>query len=302
MSPKVSIIILNWNGLKDTIECLESLKKITYPNYEVIVVDNASKGNDADILEEKYKDYIRVIRNKENLGFAGGNNVAIRQVLKEEKSDYILLLNNDTIVESSFLDELLKVAEGNLKVGILGPKIYFYDFKGEKNIIQSAGARINLWLGRFNGIGYRQLDKGQFNKISEVDYVGGSCILARTKVIKKIGLLNEKYFLYFEETDWCFRVKQAGYLILYVPESKIWHKQGASVKKVSGIEIYYNTRNLFYFERKFANPCQLLFFLEYYFIFVFPSRSIRLLLSSDKNKLFLLKKYLIAIKDGFYEK
>jgi len=108
--PKVSIIILNWNGLKDTIECLESLKKITYPNYEVIVVDNDSKGNDADILEERYKNYIRVIRNKENLGFAGGNNVAIRQVLKEEKSDYILLLNNDTIVEPNFLEELIKIA------------------------------------------------------------------------------------------------------------------------------------------------------------------------------------------------
>jgi len=121
--PKVSIIILNWNGLKDTIECLESLKKITYPNYEVIVVDNDSKGNDADILEERYKNYIRVIRNKENLGFAGGNNVAIRQVLKEEKSDYILLLNNDTIVEPNFLEELIKIALQDEKIAIIGSVI-----------------------------------------------------------------------------------------------------------------------------------------------------------------------------------
>ena len=94
--PKISIVILNWNGLKYTIECLESLKKSTYPNYEVIVVDNGSKGNDADILEEKYKGYIKLIRNKENLGFPGGSNIAIKQIIAQGESDYVLLLNNDT--------------------------------------------------------------------------------------------------------------------------------------------------------------------------------------------------------------
>ncbi len=297
MAPRVSIIILNYNGLKDTIECLNSLKKITYQNYEVIVVDNASKGNDADILEEKYKDYIILIRNKENLGFTGGNNVGIRKVLEEDKSDYILLLNNDTVVEPNFLDELVKVCQSNSKVGILGPKIYFYDFEGRKDVIQSAGARINLWLGKFEGKGGGEIDKGQFDKISEVDYVGGSCLLIKTEVIKKIGLFDEKYFLYFDETDLCIKAKKAGYLILFVPSSKIWHKQGASTKKENGTEIYYMTRNLFWFERKFANPCQFVFFLGYYFIVVFPQKSIRLLLN-DKN---LFKRYFTAIKDGFHK-
>src|SRR3989338_5442408 len=124
--PRVSVIILNWNGLDDTIECLESLKKITYPNYEVILVDNASSGDDVAQLRKKFGKYIKIIQNDKNYGFAEGNNIAIRKVMKENKSKYVLLLNNDTVVDAKFLDELVKTGESDPKVGIVGPIIYNY--------------------------------------------------------------------------------------------------------------------------------------------------------------------------------
>ena len=126
MEPKVSIIILNWNGLDDTIECLESLQKITYPNYEVIVVDNGSRGNDAQVLREKFGDYIELIQNDKNYGYTGGNNIGIRYALHNSSWDYFLVLNNDTVVESGFLTELVNIAESAPSSGIAGPKIHLF--------------------------------------------------------------------------------------------------------------------------------------------------------------------------------
>ena len=143
--PKVSIIILNWNGLEDTIECLESLKKITHPNYEVIVVDNGSEGNDAQMLQERFGDYIHIIRNDKNYGFAGGANIGMRYVLNNSAADYVLLLNNDTVVDPEFLTELVKVAEADPAIGITGGKIYYYDNPGQ---LQFVWGRIGLRAGR----------------------------------------------------------------------------------------------------------------------------------------------------------
>lgn len=248
--PKVSIIILNWNRLEDTIECIESLKKITYLNYKVIVVDNGSKGNDAEILEEKYKDYIKVIKNKENLGFAGGNNVGIRQISKEGGSDYILLLNNDTVVEPNFLTELVKVGEADPRIGIVGGKIlYYYD----PNRIWYAGGK---W-GKFSivyHVNVNKLDKDIVNdRDTETDWVMGCLLLMKTSIIKEVGLLSEDYFLYVEETDFCLRVQKSGYKIYYTPKAKIWHKWGASTnkKRDSIIPHYYSARNQLYFAKKY---------------------------------------------------
>ena len=141
MNPKVSIIILNWNSLDDTVHCLESLEKITYPNYDIIVVDNGSKGNDAEILREKFKGYIHIIENDKNYGFPEGCNIGMRYALKNSAPDYILLLNNDTTVAPDFLAEMVKIAESDPLIGIAGPKIYFYH---EPYKIQSVGLQIDL--------------------------------------------------------------------------------------------------------------------------------------------------------------
>ena len=288
--PKVSIIILNWNGLKDTIECLESLKKITYPNYEVIVVDNGSDGNDADILEERYGDYIKVIKNKENLGFAEGNNVGIRKVLEEGKSSYVLSLNNDTIVEPNFLNELVKTAESDSKIGIVGPRTVFYE-QPNKTVI--GAAFINLWLGK-------TYSKDKTNP-SECDFVTGCAILIKKSALEKLNyFFDNAYFTYYEDTDLCFRIKKRGFKIIYYPKIKLEHKVGATtaIGERNPSAIYYYIRNKFLFMHKNANLFQKAFFFSSYLIFGVPRFILRLFFQHKRIKNRELRLYLKAIKDG----
>ena len=226
-NPRVSIIVLNWNGLEDTIECLESLRKMTYPNYEIVIVDNASSGNDVVVLKERYGDYIHIIANDKNYGFAEGNNIGIRYALAKQ-SDYVFMLNNDTIVDANFLAELVRVAEEDDKSGILGGKIYYY---ASPNRFQSVGGRIYWWLGYIADISGRD-DVEQFERVAEQDYVYGTAMLIKRQVIEKVGLLDSYLFFGMEDYDYCARAKKAGFKVLYVPGAKVWHKQGASRKKL----------------------------------------------------------------------
>ena len=189
--PLVSIIILNWNGLTDTIKCLDSVKKITYVNYKIIIVDNGSRNNDCQKIKEKYGDTIKLMCNEKNLGFTGGNNVALKQIIKENKSKYILLLNNDTEVKKNFLNILVEYSENNKQAGIIGPKIYYWQ---KNNIIQSVGGKISWYTGKVKNIGHLQKDNGQYDNIQEVDYVPGCALLIKAELINKIGLLDEKFF------------------------------------------------------------------------------------------------------------
>jgi GT2 family glycosyltransferase len=225
--PRVSIIVLNWNGLEDTIECLESLKKISYHNYEVIVVDNASSGDDVKVLSEKYGGSIHIIANDKNHGFSEGNNIGIKYALAK-KSDYVFMLNNDSIVDPNFLTELVRAGEEDSKAGILGGKIYYY---ASPNRFQSVGGKIYWWLGYIKDIS-GQYDVGQFEQVAERDYVYATAMLIKRKVIGEVGLLDSSLFFGMEDYDYCARAKRAGFKILYVPGAKVWHKQGASRKKV----------------------------------------------------------------------
>jgi len=275
--PKVSIIILNWNGREDTIECLESLKKITYPNYEVIVVDNGSKGNDAQVLKERFGDYIHLIQNDKNYGFARGANIGMKYVLNNSAADYVLLLNNDTVVDPEFLTEMVRVAEADPAIGIVGAKIYYYD---NPNQLQLVWGKIDLWRGelfpilklvkvvteKIRGV---ELDKGQYDHTIEADWVTGCCFLNKEQVLKSIGLLDEGYFCYGEEIDYCLRAKRAEYKIVYVPKAKVWHKGEQSSKQVSGFSRYFGERNRFRFMRKHATRWQYRSFLIYFFGFRF---------------------------------
>lgn len=251
--PKVSIIILNWNGKNDTIECLESLKKITYLNYETIVVDNGSKGDDVKVLRDMFGEYIYIIENYKNYGFAEGNNVGMRYALKKG-TDYILFLNNDTVVDPQFLSELVASAESDPLIGIVGPKIYFYD---EPNKIWFAGGNISMWRCNTWHIGKGELDKGQYDIIQEVDFITGCALLAKRQAIERIGMLDPEYLSYYEDADWCIRAKRQGDKIMYVPKAKLWHKGSSSTG--GGYTSYDNPfraqrkgRNLLFFMRKNA--------------------------------------------------
>ena len=261
--PKISVIILNWNGLDDTVECLQSLQGITYPNYDAIVVDNGSVGNDVEVLREKFKDYIHIIQNDKNYGFTGGNNIAIRHIINNCKSEFILLLNNDTVVDSEFLTELVRVSEDDPSIGIAGPKTYLFH---DPHRFQLVWHNLNMWKGKASHAGSRQLDHGQYENIKEVVSVQGSCFLVKQTVIDKIGLLDEKYVNYWDEMDYCFRARTAGYKIVYVPRAKIWHKALQTAKKIPGLHEYYMTRNRFWFMNKYATPSQLVSFLLWFFI------------------------------------
>jgi hypothetical protein len=240
MNPKVFIIILNWNGCNDTIECIESLKNVTYGNFSVVVVDNSSTDNSIDVIPKKYRD-VAFIEMKKNTGFAGGNNIGINYAL-ERGADYILLLNNDTTVEPNFLTELVKTAETDKNAGILGPKIYFHS---EPARIWFAGGKLNWLKTKGTHPDYLKID----NKMNpagnpkKVDYITGCCLLIKKDVIKKIGLMNEDYFLYYEDADWCLRAHKAGWQIIFVPASVIYHKQSQSTRERSFPYVYYHSRN-----------------------------------------------------------
>lgn len=244
--PSVYIILVNYNGINDTIECIESLKKINYSNYKIIIIDNGSSDNSVNILREKYNSEIKIIDLKKNYGFAGGNNIGINMALNEN-IDYVLLLNNDTVVEKNFLKELVILAENNKQIGVVGGKIYYFD---DKKKIWYAGAKINTLTGKTKHIGVDEYDKGQYDKISETDYVTGCMMLVSTNVIKRVGNMDESYFLYYEETDWSVRIKNAGYKLIYQPNSIIYHKVSRSTKKINHVMGYYYDRNSYYFVMK----------------------------------------------------
>lgn len=250
MFPKVSIIILNWNGKKDTIECLESLKNITYPNYEILLVDNGSTDGSVEYFKETYPK-IKLIENEENLGFAEGNNIAIQYILNSIDSEYILLLNNDTTVRQNFLEELVNTVEKDKNIGICGPKMLFWDFKGRKDVIWYAGGKADLSRGKFYHHNIGEVDSFNEKEPKEVDFISGCCMLIKRDVFEKIGLLDPIYFAYCEDIDFCLRAKKSNFKIIYVPTSIIWHKVSASTKgQFNSKKAYLKYRNTLFLIRK----------------------------------------------------
>ena len=234
MLPKVSIIILNWNGWADTLECLASLNRLDYNNFEIILIDNASKERPPLVSVQFLKLAIFQIFNEKNLGFAGGNNQGIKIAL-ERGADYVLLLNNDTTIETDFLSKLIEAGENNKAYGIFGPVIYCSD---EPEKIWFAGGQFNWLKTRGSHIFTKPSEE-----LKKVDYITGCCLLAKKTVIEKIGLLSEDYFLYYEDGDWCLRAQKAGYSCGLVSLAKIYHKQSRSTQEFSYPYIYYHSRN-----------------------------------------------------------
>lgn len=272
--PKVSIVSVNYDQPQVTCEMLESLRKVTYPNFETLIVDNGSPNSSPNIIKEKYPE-TQLIISKENLGFAGGNNIAIKQA----KGDYVLLLNNDTEVKPDFLDSLVKLMESDKQIGIASSKILYYF---EDNIIQYAGIPpLNPITSRGGSDGDKEKDEGQYNEIKETFYAHGACMLIRKSVIEEIGLLYEGYFLYYEEYDFAERVRNAGYKIYYQPNSEIFHKESISTGKNSPLKTYYLNRNRVLFLRRNSHGIIFLLAMIYFYAISLPKNTLKYLFQKE---------------------
>jgi hypothetical protein len=291
--PRVYVLLLNWRGWADTIECLESVFRQRYGNFRVIVCDNDSPDDSVERIRAwaagalaagappghpmavlttppvpkpvEMVEYDRaaaeaggdagangaplvLIRTGGNLGFAAGNNVGIRYALARGDADYVWLLNNDTVVDPGALAVMVERAESDPDVGMVGAKLLYYD---EPATVQAiAGGMLTRWQGLAMHVGAGTADDDSWKEPLEVDCILGACLLARSAVVREIGLLDEIYFMYSEELDWCWRARTNGWKLVYAPGSVVWHKVGNSVGHASPLQEYHSARGTLIFSRK----------------------------------------------------
>lgn len=303
---KVSIVLLNWNGHKDTIECLKSLKKLDYPNYEIYLVDNNSRADDVKQLKDYLdnSDYnvdmitnnmldnyvksdnvdIVFIQNSENAGFAGGNNVSLNYLIENRNTDYVLLLNNDTIVETNLLDAMISKLDSNKNIGFVGVKHYYYDNPDKIQTI--GGGFIDMKHGEASA-SYEVLD--------EYDFITGSCIFMKVDVLCKIGGIPEDYFMYWEDVDWSTKLRREGYHLTVADNTAIYHKEGASI--ISNKRLYYHTRNRIRYMRRYADKKSYDKFIRYMKLFVIKETMMKIL--TDKE---YVKALTMGLKDALSDK
>ncbi len=249
--PSVVVVVLTWNGRDLTLDCLRSLEAVTTPNVRTMVVDNASSDGTVEAIRARYGARVDVVANASNLGYAGGNNVGIKKAL-DDGARFVLLLNNDTTVAPTFVDELVRAARESDAVGIAAPKIYYAQ---PPNRIWYAGGVISLWKGTARHIGIREVDRGQHDRARDVDYASGCALLARREVFERVGFLDEGYRAYFEDADLCVRAARAGYRIRYVPAAQVWHRISASTGgQVSRAKIRRKLASSARFFRTYARP------------------------------------------------
>ncbi len=218
---RVGIVILNYNG-KDVLPgLLESLTKIDYRNFRVFLIDNHSEDDSIVQARDNYSNKLplEIIENEENLLFSKGNNVGIKSAVNWE-ADYIIPLNNDTVVPPKMIDELVEFMERQPNIGIVGPMIHFFE---PGNTIWGAGGMVNIWWGLVRHRGIREKDNGQFSEPAKVDYVSGAALMARTEVFTRLNMLDESFPMYYEDTDFCYRAGNRGYETWYVPTSSLIH-------------------------------------------------------------------------------
>lgn len=253
--PKVSIVIPTYNRKKDVLECLESLQSAKYPNYEIVVVDNGSIDGTAEAIKNHFP-HIKLIMSPKNLGVTGGRNLGA----KHSNGEYTLFLDHDTIVDKNMLSELVLVMQDDIEIGLAGPLIYYYE---DPKRIWAAGTSISLFTGKvsFNMAGL--IDVGQLEKVMNVQVLPTAFIMRR-EVIEKVGLFDETFFAVYEDTDFCYRVREAGYKVVCVSTARVWHKvspdEHEQVLRVLE-RAYYVARNRVIFMRKHANPLNLVVFL-----------------------------------------
>jgi len=281
--PLVSIITVNYNAPDDTLEFLQSVKELTYPNLEVIVVDNASKEDPGRRIAEAFPDVI-YIRSEQNLGFAGGNNLGI----KISKGDYLFFLNNDTLLYHDFMEPIVNFMEEHPDAGMASPMVVYPD---GKTIQYAGGIGINPYTGRGKRVGLFEEDRGQYNMICKTDFGHGAAMIVPRRVIDEVGPMPELFFLYYEEHDWVEQVKRAGFFMYYIGTTKVLHKESISTGGFeSPLKVYYLTRNRLLFMRRntegLAYVIGLIFFV---------------LISIPKNTLMYLFRGKLKLLGSFYQ-
>jgi GT2 family glycosyltransferase len=237
--PYIISIILNTNRCKDTLDSLSSLRANTYGRHQAIILDNHSTDGSIPAIRSTFPD-VQIIELSDNLGYAGNNNVGIKAAL-DQGADWVLVLNEDTILAPDCLEQLVEIGECDPKIGIVGPMVYHYD---EPDVIQSAGGILGRYWESIH-LAKNEPDHGQYSGPHQVEWISGCAILVKREVIEQVGMIDERFFLYWEETEWCLRAGKAGWRIMHVPQAKLWHKGVQREYRPNPAVIYYGTRNRF---------------------------------------------------------
>lgn len=285
----VGIVVLNWNGWRNTVECLESIGRVQYPGLDVVIVDNGSTDGSREILEERFAE-IPLVSTGENLGYAGGNNAGIRYWLDRGK-DYIGLINNDVVVGSDFLAPLVCALEADRRLGLVAPLILRRE---EPTQIQCAALEVRIVLGLTGLGGFGEPDVGQYDGVRPVDFLMGACLLVRRAVFEQVGLLEESFFMYAEEIEFASRASRAGFRAAVVGASKVWHRSRGATDQVPGLFLYYGTRNDILVRRGLASGLRWLAFCILDLLIRLPNRLIGLRKDRWRQAL-----YLRAVRDGY---
>lgn len=270
MAPLVSIITINYNQAAVTCALLDTLAGLTYPNIEVIVVDNGSAAGEAAMIRDRYPD-VHVIARPTNTGFTGGNNTALCMA----NGDYLFLLNNDTEVPPGFLEPLVEAMENDGAIGLASPKIRF--FHSPDRIQYAGGFPINPYTGRGRLVGYGEIDQGQHDRSGRTHLAHGAAMLIRRRVLERIGMLGDLFFIYYEEFDFTERARRAGYAIQYVAGSVVLHKESVTVGKENAFKTYYMTRNRLLYLRRNVFGLPFWFSIFFFLLVAVPRHTIRYL-------------------------
>ncbi|MGH9812052.1 MAG: glycosyltransferase family 2 protein [Candidatus Acidiferrales bacterium] len=289
--PRVAVIVLNWNNWAVTAECLESLRRLTYPNARVLLVDNGSSDDSERILREKFSD-VEILQTGSNLGYAGGNNAGMRRAL-ELGADYLCLLNNDVVVEPGFLEPLVAAMEADPRLGIAGGLQCGYH---DRRLIQNSGAYFSFLTGRVRNANAGEADRGQCDRQKEVDFISGAALLARAEMARSIGLLDDTFFMVCEDADWCLRARRAGWSVRFVPGSKIFHKERATRGSQPGMNWYYVPRNQIWLVRRHGSTAQAAVFALLCLGYLGPRQVLGRLLKREAHN---LRPLLRGLRDGF---
>lgn len=265
---RVSIILVNYKNPKDTLELLMELRHLTYENYEVVLVDNGADINREDLFRNILPK-VNFVRSIENLGFAGGVNLGVSHA----KGNLILLLNNDTNVNPSFLEPMVDLIQSDSKIGMVSPRIIFAD--GSEKLQYAGASTIHPILGRGRKVGYGEQDDLKFHSVHETGLGNGACMLIKRKVLQDVGGVPEDYFMYYEEHDMCQRAKKFGWKTFYCGATYIHHKQSMSLGAGSPIKTYYLHRNRVLYMKRFTSGIQRIAFLVYYSTICLPQSLIK---------------------------
>lgn len=287
--PLVSVITVNYRQAAITCALLDSIFQNSYKNLDVIVVDNGSE-QDCTATFQKHYPSVKVLISSDNLGFAGGNNLG----MKAAKGDFIFLVNNDTEWTDGLVEALLNRFDSDDSIGVVSPKIRYHH---TPDMIQYAGfTEINPLTGRNETIGKNEKDSGQYDTAALTPYAHGAAMMLKKEALEEVGLMPENYFLYYEELDWCHQIKEAGYELWYEPQGLIYHKESASVGKLSTLKLYYLTRNRLLFMRRNIKGWRLGLFLSYFFSITFPLKSLVFLIKGEWTSFLTFQKAIFNFK------